>query len=158
GLVTGDTVTSVTLTSAGAAATATVALPGPNYAIVPSAAVGMGLSNYTITYNNGTLTVTSVAPSVTLATPTLTGQAFAVNTAISFAGSFTDPGSITGETYTATWTFDTATQAGTVSGGNVTTSRTFTATGVYDVKLTVTDSNSLSGTANTDNNGSAMRV
>ena len=56
GLVNGDTVTSVTLTSTGAAATATVA--GSPYAIVPSAAVGTGLSNYTISYVNGSLTVT----------------------------------------------------------------------------------------------------
>ena len=44
GLVNGDTVTSVTLTSAGSAATATVA--GSPYTIVPSAAVGTGLANY----------------------------------------------------------------------------------------------------------------
>jgi hypothetical protein len=59
GLVNSDTVTSVTLTSAGAAASATVA--GSPYAIVPSAAVGSGLSNYTITYANGSLTVTPAA-------------------------------------------------------------------------------------------------
>jgi len=57
GLVTanGDTITSVTLTSAGATPTAQVA--GSPYAIVASAAVGSGLSNYTITYDDGTLTV-----------------------------------------------------------------------------------------------------
>ena len=55
GLKFNDTVTSVSLTSTGAAATATVA--GSPYAIVPSAAVGNGLSNYNITYNNGLLTV-----------------------------------------------------------------------------------------------------
>ncbi|HEY6969273.1 MAG TPA: MBG domain-containing protein, partial [Candidatus Angelobacter sp.] len=55
GLVNGDTVTSVTLTSAGAPATAT---PQPlGYPIVPSAAVGTGLGNYTIVYVNGTLSV-----------------------------------------------------------------------------------------------------
>ena len=53
GLVNGDTVTSVTETSAGAAATATVA--SDPYSIVASAATGTGLSNYTITYVNGTL-------------------------------------------------------------------------------------------------------
>ena len=46
GLVNGDTVTSVTLTSAGAAATAGVA--GSPYTITPSAAVGKGLENYAI--------------------------------------------------------------------------------------------------------------
>ncbi|WP_170117769.1 MBG domain-containing protein, partial [Arcicella aurantiaca] len=58
GLVSGDAITSVTLTSAGAASTATKS-PNPNYPIVASAAVGTGLSNYNITYNPGTLTITS---------------------------------------------------------------------------------------------------
>ena len=51
GLLNADTVTSVTLTSPGAAPTATVA--GSPYAITPSAAVGTGLGNYTITYVDG---------------------------------------------------------------------------------------------------------
>ncbi|HEY5175463.1 MAG TPA: hypothetical protein VII95_07850 [Terriglobales bacterium] len=45
------------LSSAGAAATATVA--GSTYSIAPSAALGTGLSNYTISYVNGQLTVNS---------------------------------------------------------------------------------------------------
>ena len=56
GLVNSDRVTSVSLTSAGAEATATVA--GSPYSIVPSAATGTGLANYTISYVNGTLTIT----------------------------------------------------------------------------------------------------
>ena len=55
GLVNSDTVDSITLTSTGAAATATVA--GSPYDIVPSAAVGTGLGNYDIAYQNGKLTV-----------------------------------------------------------------------------------------------------
>src|SRR5207237_770588 len=76
GLLNGDSVTSVTLTSAGAAATASVA--GSPYAIVPSAAVGTGLANYNISYVNGTLTVaradsaTSVAAGTTRGTYTAT--------------------------------------------------------------------------------------
>ena len=66
GLVNGNGVTSVTLTSSGAVATAGVS--GSPYSIVPSAAVGTGLSNYTISYVNGSLTVT-------MATPTSIGQA-----------------------------------------------------------------------------------
>ena len=58
-----DTVTSVTLTSAGAASTATVA--GSPYPIVPSAAVGTGLSNYNISYVNGSLTVNQAALTMT---------------------------------------------------------------------------------------------
>jgi hypothetical protein len=63
GLLNSDTVTSVTLTSSGAAANASVA--GSPYSIVPSAAVGSGLGNYTISYGNGNLTV--VAPSLSFA-------------------------------------------------------------------------------------------
>src|ERR1019366_6402449 len=65
GLKNSDTVTSVTLTSAGAAATATVATPGPTYAIVPSAAVGSGLGNYSLHYANGTLTVLAIDLTIT---------------------------------------------------------------------------------------------
>ena len=55
GLVTanGDTITGVTETSSGAPASA----PVGTYPIVPSAATGNRLNNYTITYVNGTLTV-----------------------------------------------------------------------------------------------------
>ena len=48
--------TSVTLTSAGAAATATVA--GSPYVITPSAAAGTGLANYVITYHNAPIGLT----------------------------------------------------------------------------------------------------
>ncbi len=58
-----DTVTSVTLTSAGTPATATVA--ASPYPIVPSAAVGAGLTNYAIAYANGSLTVNQAPASVT---------------------------------------------------------------------------------------------
>ncbi len=60
GLTNADTVTSVTLTSAGAAASATVS--GSPYAIVASSAVGTGLGNYTITYVDGALTVDHESP------------------------------------------------------------------------------------------------
>ncbi len=55
GLLNSDAVTSVTLTSAGAPSGATAA--GSPYSIVPSAAVGTGLGNYSITYTNGVFTV-----------------------------------------------------------------------------------------------------
>jgi hypothetical protein len=64
-LVNGDAVTSVTLASAGAPAAATV--PGSPYDIIASGAVGNGLSNYSITYQKGVLTVikaTIVAPAL----------------------------------------------------------------------------------------------
>src|SRR5205085_893982 len=57
GLVNGDTVTGVTLTSSGAIATANAG----TYAILPSNPLGTGLANYTITLVNGTLTVNPAA-------------------------------------------------------------------------------------------------
>ena len=60
-----ETVGSVMLTSAGAAATASVA--GSPYSIVPSAATGGTFTpgNYTITYTNGTLTVGQATLTIT---------------------------------------------------------------------------------------------
>ena len=63
GLVNGDTVSSVTLSSAGAATSATVA--GSPYSIAPSSAVGPGLGNYAISYQPGVLTVTPAALTIT---------------------------------------------------------------------------------------------
>ena len=65
GLVNSDSVDSITLTSAGAAATAAVGTG--SYAITPSAASGTGLDNYTIGYTNGTLTVNKAVLTVTAA-------------------------------------------------------------------------------------------
>ncbi|AOM79687.1 Ig-like domain-containing protein [Pedobacter steynii] len=55
GLINGDVVTSVTLSSPGAAATASVA--GSDYDIIATNAAGTGISNYNISYTNGKLTV-----------------------------------------------------------------------------------------------------
>ena len=55
GLLNGDSVSSASLSSAGSVATAAVA--GSPYSIVISNAVGNGLTNYTISYVNGLLTV-----------------------------------------------------------------------------------------------------
>ena len=60
GLLGSDTVTSVTLTSAGAPSTAHVA--GSPYPIIASNAMGNGLSNYSITYVDGKLTVNRATP------------------------------------------------------------------------------------------------
>jgi len=57
-LVNGNAVNSVTLTSAGAVTTATVS--GSPYAIIAGSALGTGLSNYSITYHNGSLTINAV--------------------------------------------------------------------------------------------------
>jgi hypothetical protein len=70
GLVNSDSVTSVTLTSPGDLATATVA--GGPYAITPSAAVGSGLGNYTISYMNGSLAVNPASLTITASNQTTT--------------------------------------------------------------------------------------
>ena len=64
GLLGSDSVSGVTLASAGAASTADVN-GGTPYALNASAATGSGLSNYTITYVAGGLTVTPASLSVT---------------------------------------------------------------------------------------------
>jgi hypothetical protein len=66
-LVSGDSVSGVTLASDGAAATAPVS--GSPYAIVASSAAGTGLSNYAITYVNGSLTVNPAPLTITADNP-----------------------------------------------------------------------------------------
>ena len=68
GLTNSDTVATVALASSGVAAIA----PVGNYAIVPSSASGSGLTNYTISYVNGTLTVSPKALTVTAVADTKT--------------------------------------------------------------------------------------
>ena len=63
GLLNGDSVASVSLSSAGSAAGAVVG--GSPYSIVATNAVGSGLGNYTINYVNGQMTVTAAPLGVT---------------------------------------------------------------------------------------------
>jgi uncharacterized protein YjiK len=81
-LINGDTLTGVTLASGGAAATATVS--GSPYPIVSGDAQGTGLSNYTITYANGQLTVNPATPTVTAtdAGGTYNAQPYAATTTV----------------------------------------------------------------------------
>ena len=91
GLLGSDSVDSVTLNSAGAAATATVA--GSPYAIVASAAVGTGLANYTITYVDGALTVDPAALTITA-----DDQSKAFGVPFAFAGTeFSTAGLVNGD-------------------------------------------------------------
>ena len=107
GLVNGDTVSAVTLTSAGAAAGATVG----NYSIVPSAATGSGLGNYTITYANGTLAVSAKPLTITA-----TNQAKVYGSALDLGTTaFTATGLLSGDTITGV----TLTSAGAAAGAGV---------------------------------------
>ena len=110
-LVSGDTVTSVTLTSAGAAGTATVA--GSPYAIAPSAAVGTGLGNYTITYHDGNFTVNAKALDITA-----DNQSKTYGAVFTFAGTEFSTGAgqlVNGDTVTSV----TLTSAGAGAGATV---------------------------------------
>ena len=95
GLVNSDSVTSVTFTSAGTAATATVA--GSPYVIVPSDAAGSGLSNYIISYVDGSLTVNPAPLTITADNTSKTyGQT------LSFAGTeFTTTGLVNSDSVTS---------------------------------------------------------
>jgi len=99
-----------------------------------------------VTPGDVAVTVLNVAPTVTITGPA-SGALYPIGTAVTFTGSFTDPG--TADTHTATWSFDTATQAGTVNQAarTVTTSKSFSTAGVYMIRLTVTDDNGGVGTA-----------
>jgi YVTN family beta-propeller protein len=90
GLINSDRIASVNLTSPGAVASATVA--GSPYPIIPGAAVGTGLGNYTITYVNGSFTV---APALlTIAAGNLSKALKAPNPALAW----TPSGFVNGET------------------------------------------------------------
>jgi hypothetical protein len=86
GLVNGDTVTSVTLSSSGYAATATIG----TYDIAPSAAIGSGLGNYTIGYVDGTIAVAPAKPIVaTAATTSVSTTSATLNASVNPDGSTT---------------------------------------------------------------------
>ncbi len=101
GLLNGDTVTNVTLTSTGAAATADVS--GSPYSITVSAAAGTSLTNYSITYVNGALTVSRPTPVISLvrasssANPSAYGQSiiFDVTIGLGAGSSVTPTGTVT---------------------------------------------------------------
>jgi PKD domain/RTX calcium-binding nonapeptide repeat (4 copies) len=101
GLVNGDTVSSVTLMSAGYAATATVVAPGPNYTITPSAAVFSAGSagNYHITYDIGNLTVTAAPLTVSANS---SGKLYGTtSTSANYSGTLT--GVVAGDNITASF-------------------------------------------------------
>ncbi len=84
GLVNGDSVSSVDLSSSGSAATATVG----SYTISAANADGSGLSNYDITYVDGTLTVGKAGLTITAndASKTYDGLAWSRGNGVSYSG------------------------------------------------------------------------
>jgi uncharacterized repeat protein (TIGR03803 family) len=97
-----------------------------------------------------TVTVVNPKPVVTLTGPA-SGSLYAINTPVNFTATFTDAG---GGTHTGTWMLDSIPQAAAIvepSGatpGSANATYTFTAPGVYTVKLTVNGSSGGSGMAN----------
>ncbi|TAE17598.1 MAG: hypothetical protein EAZ47_04815, partial [Bacteroidetes bacterium] len=93
GLVNGNNITAVSLSSTGSPATANVG----TYPIVASAAVGTGLSNYSISYTDGTLTVTPATLTITAS-----NQVKCQGLAYSFTNAdYTVAGLVNGNTVTA---------------------------------------------------------
>ena len=80
-LYNGDAVDSVTLSSDGAAATATFVAPGKHMRSQLADASGPGLGNYIINYTPGTLTITQASLSVAANNASKTyGDAYAFDT------------------------------------------------------------------------------
>ncbi|MBB2199840.1 MBG-2 domain-containing protein, partial [Gluconacetobacter sp. 1c LMG 22058] len=105
GLVNGDTVSSVSLATA-----ATGASSVGSYGITAAGATGSGLSNYTVTYRSGTLTIDPAALTVTALDQTSTyGQAPALGTS-----RFSTTGLVNGDAVSAVNLTTAATGASTV--------------------------------------------
>lgn len=96
-----------------------------------------------------TLEVNNIAPTVTIFSPS-SGLVRPVNSGVSFAGSFTDPGIL--DTQTAVWTFTTAgvpdrIVPATLNGHSISDTFQFSDPGVYFSKLTVMDKDGGTGQA-----------
>jgi uncharacterized repeat protein (TIGR01451 family) len=136
----------VTLNSLASGASATITLVAKisssvcnNTQIANTVAVSSSTLDPNTNDNSATASIlaSNPPPAVTLTGPS-TGSVYPVNTPVNFIGSFIDG---PGGTHTATWSFDNVTQPGVMNEttGAVTATRTFTAAGVYQVTLTVTD-------------------
>jgi hypothetical protein len=112
GLVNSDTLTAVILASPGTVATA--AVTGGPYAITPSNAVGSGLSNYSISYANGALTVNPATLTVTASNQSKTyGSTIDLGTT-----AFSDTGLVNGDSLSSVTLASPGTvAAATVAGG-----------------------------------------
>ena len=128
GLVNSDTVTGVTETSTGSGATSVVG----SYNIVPSAATGTGLSNYAITYANGSLTVNTAPLTVTANSTSKTYGSTA-----SFASTaFTTSGLVNSDTVTGVTETSTGSGATSVVGSYNIVPSTATGTGLSNYAIT----------------------
>jgi hypothetical protein len=104
---------------------------------------GADAVNLTVTDDNGltndnstTVTVQNVAPSLTLTNCPV--QPNAVNTDVSFTGTFTDPGKLDTHSMSVNWGDGTTTPVANVTSP-VAPVHQYTAPGIYDIGVTVTD-------------------
>jgi hypothetical protein len=106
-----------------------------------------------------TVNVTNVVPVVLITAPP-PGTLSRVGDPVTFTGSFTDKGRA--DTHTARWSFDALTAPGVVvesnGSGSVSATYTFSAAGVYQVRLDVTDDDGGVGTATTAGGNNAYVV
>jgi hypothetical protein len=115
-----------------------------------------GTNNYKAATKSVSITVTNVAPVVTITGPT-SGAVFAKDAQVTFTGTFTDPGAT--DTHTYEWVFKSRDHGFKVStpvlaagARSITSTFPFPNAGVYNVTLTVRDNNDGVGTATTVNN------
>ncbi|HEV2498123.1 MAG TPA: YDG domain-containing protein [Terriglobia bacterium] len=126
GLVNGDSVSGVTLASTGAAATANAG----NYSITANSATGSGLSNYTITYDNGVLTVNPAALTITA-----TNASKTYGSAASLSG-FTTSGLVNGDSVSGVTLASTGAAATANAGNYSITANSATGSGLSNYTIT----------------------
>ena len=126
GLVNTDAVSAVTLASTGSAATAAVG----TYPITAASATGTGLTNYTITYNNGTLTVNPAALTITASNAAKTYGAVASLT------QFTTSGLVNADAVSAVTLASTGSPATAAVGTYPITAASATGTGLTNYTIT----------------------
>ena len=147
GIISPDEVTSVTLTTSGAASGA--AASSTPYSIAPSAAVGSGLSNYDINYINGEFLVRS-NPTASFSfndnTQCFVGHGFNLSNTSS-NGSTTGSGTINSWSWTATGSSNAA-----FTGVGPHGPLTYASHGDYTINLTVADQHGCTHSTNFTNN------
>ncbi|MFY8092971.1 MAG: beta strand repeat-containing protein, partial [Niveispirillum sp.] len=126
GLVNGDSVSAVSLTSTGAGTTVTVG----SYTISASGATGTGLSNYSISYANGTLVVNPAALTVTAS-----GASKTYGNSISLTG-FTSNGLVNGDSVSGVSLFSSGTGTAANAGSYTISASGATGTGLSNYSVT----------------------
>lgn len=130
----------------------TLSNPGNAIATYNGLDDGADAVTLTVTDDNGltdgdsaTVTVQNVSPELTLTACPI--QPNSVNTDVSFAGTFTDPGTLDTHSLSVNWGDGTTTPVPAVTSP-VGATHQYTAAGIYDIAVTVTDDDGGTDTAN----------